>query len=242
MWIFKSIKNYEEMVDKIANSVFVISTILLFLLSQANDGFFAILEKMSFGAYVEIFNLKLHLAVFYIPFIMGVLEHAFKIHDKFSSILGIRKKYDKNVVVKNIVAHCNIKNVNKLSDKQVCKIMSSCFYRFASSTNPVIDSHYITLTLTEWCWFWTVLDTLIMFIIVGVIWLILSWWNWRYFFVVIAIVIFLLVLLILVYMQTKKYTKKEISAIFSITDEEKTDNVNIKVLIGEAVKNALSDK
>ena len=122
MWIFKSIKNYEEMVDKIANSVFVISTILLFLLSQANDGFFAILEKMSFGAYVEIFNLKLHLAVFYIPFIMGVLEHAFKIHDKFSSILGIRKKYDKNVVVKNIVAHCNIKNVNKLSDKQVCKI------------------------------------------------------------------------------------------------------------------------
>lgn len=89
MWIFKSIKNYEEMVDKIANSVFVISTILLFLLSQANDGFFAILEKMSFGAYVEMFNLKLHLAVFYIPFIMGVLEHAFKIHDKFSSILGI---------------------------------------------------------------------------------------------------------------------------------------------------------
>lgn len=30
MWVFKSIKNYEEMVDKIANSVFVISTILLF--------------------------------------------------------------------------------------------------------------------------------------------------------------------------------------------------------------------
>ena len=120
--------------------------------------------------------------------------------------------------------------------------MSSCFYRFASSTNPVIDSHYITLTLTEWCWFWTVLDTLIMFIIVGVIWLILSWWNWRCFFVVIAIVIFLLVLLMLVYMQTKKYTKKEISAIFSITDEEKTDNANIKVLIEEAVKNALSDK
>ena len=82
----------------------------------------------------------------------------------------------------------------------------------------------------------------VMFIIVGVIWLILSWWNWRYFFVVIAIVIFLLVLLMLVYMQTKKYTKKEISAIFSITDEEKTDNANIKVLIEEAVKNALSDK
>lgn len=49
-------------------------------------------------------------------------------------------------------------------------------------------------------------------------------------------------LLMLVYMQTKKYTKKEISAIFPITDEEKTDNANIKVLIEEAVKNALSDK
>lgn len=242
MWIFKSIKNYEEMVDKIANSVFFISTILLFLLSQVNDGFVAIIEKMSLGAYVEMFNLKFYLAVFYIPFIMGVFEHAFKIHDKISLILGIRKKYDKNVVVKNIIAHCKIKNVTRLSDRQVCKIMNSCFYRYVSSTNPVIDSHYITLTLTEWCWFWIILETLILFIIVGTIWLVLSWWNWRYFLVVIAIVIFLLALLILVYMQTMEYTKKEISAIFSITDEEKTDNVNIKVLIEEAVKNALSDK
>ena len=242
MWVFKSIKNYEEMVDKIANSVFVISTILLFLLSQVNEGFFSLLKKMSLGTYVEIFNLKLHLAIFYIPFMMGFFEHAFKIHDKFSLILDIRKKYDKNVVVKNIIAHCKIENANKLSDKQVSEIMSSCFYRYASSTNPVIDSHYITLALTEWCWFWTILDTLILFIIIGVIWLALSWWSWECFLVVVAIVIFLLLLLKLVYIQMKKYTEKEISAIFSATDKEKAGNRNIKELIEEAVKNALSNK
>ena len=173
---------------------------------------------------------------------MGFFEHAFKIHDKFSLILGIRKKYDKNVVVKNIIAHCKIENANKLSDKQVSEIMSSCFYRYASSTNPVIDSHYITLALTEWCWFWTILDTLILFIIIGVIWLALSWWSWECFLVVVAIVIFLLLLLKLVYIQMKKYTEKEISAIFSATDKEKAGNRNIKELIEEAVKNALSNK
>lgn len=235
MWIFKSIKNYGEMVDKIANSVFVISAILLFLLSQANRDFFDMLKSISFDAYIEIFNIKLNLAVFYIPFIMGVLEHIFKLHDKLSCLFGIRKKYDKNIVVKNIIASCEIKNTNKLSDEQVSKIMSSCFYKYTSSTNPQIDSHYITLALTEWCWFWTIFETLILFTFVGTIWLFISCWNLKCFLFVVVTIVFLIVLLKLVYMQTKKYTQKEISAIFS--------NANIsKENIEKDVKDALSDK
>ena len=242
MWIFSSTKDYSEMVDKISHSVFVISTALLFLLSQVCNEFSQVLAKLSFGATIEIFNIKLNLAIFYCPFIMGMLEHMFKLHDIWSSLLGIRRRFDKKIIVKEIFLQCGIKkDISKLTDEQVRKIMGTCFYKYASSTNPKIDSHNITLVLTEWCWFWIILDTLILYDVVGMIWLIISWWNGRNFFVFIVIELLLIGILILVNVTTKKYSKEEVVAILKINDRDITGDKKMEEIVKEAVKNALSD-
>lgn len=242
MWIFKSTKSYDEMVDKISQSVFVISSILLFLLSQMCPEFMTILEKLSFGATFSVFNIKLSIALFYAPLLMGLFEHMFKLHDVWSSILGIRKRYDKNIVVKEIISRCALKtDYRKLSVKQVRKIMSACFYRYASSTDPVIDSHYITITLTEWCWFWILLDTLILIDIIGLIWLIVSWWSWINLIWIIGVNAILLTLMWLVKRITIKYTKDEISAIFSLKSEQVVYQTNNGKKIEDAIKREISN-
>ncbi len=243
MWIFKSTKDYGEMVDKISQSVFIISTILLFLLSQACPEFLKVLKNLSFGAIFKVCNIDLNIAIFYVPFLMGVFEHMFKLHNVWSKIFGIRKRYDRKIIVRNLISQCNIKNVNanKLSNEQVRKIMDTCFYRYASSSNPNIDSHYITITLTEWCWFWIILDTLMLFDVVGVIWLIMTWWSWVNFLWFVCVNVVLLILLKLVNYVMVKYTLKEIDAILSLKSNQNVTE-SVKKSISEEIKNALPNK
>lgn len=243
MWIFTSIKNYGEMVDKISYSVFVVSSAFLFFLAQTNDEFMKALEKISFGVTIDVFNLRLCVATFYVPLIMGLFEHIFKLHDVWATIFGIRKRFDKKIIVNEFLKFAKSKKKAKdLTDIQVRKIMNNCFYQYASSTDPIIDSHYITLALTEWCWFWIIFDTLLLYDLVGIVWLGISWWNWKSFIIFIVIEILLILLLMLIYCKAGKYAKKEVNEIMLIKDKEILNDKSMKDIIKEAVKSALQNK
>ena len=36
--------------------------------------------------------------------------------------------------------------------------MYKLFYRYASSDNPVIDQHLVTMALDQWSWFWMIVE------------------------------------------------------------------------------------
>ena len=99
MWIFKSPNDYSEMVEKIAKSSFVISLVLLYILSCANEDYYAFLSGISFGGEYEFAKIKINLATLYLPLLIGILEHMFKLHDKTSTLLGIRTRYDKKYII-----------------------------------------------------------------------------------------------------------------------------------------------
>lgn len=233
MWLFSSPKDYSEMVEKISKSIFVILIILLYLFSQINDGFNSAMLKLSFGAEYEIFGLKLNLALIYFPLLMGIFEHMFKIHDLFSDLLGIRKRYDRFVIVATIFEKAHFKySIKDVSDHHVQTIMSRCFYKYASSGKPEIDPHSITLTLNEWCWFWILLDTLVSVIIASVAFLIISW-SWLNLAFVLACIVVIVILMWLVLKVTKKYTCQELAAIFSDTGRAE----DIKKVLTDALPN-----
>ena len=233
MWIFKSPKDYAEMVEKIAKSAFVTSLLFLYFLSCANKSFAEFLQRVSFGVQYEFAGIKLNLATFYFPLAIGLLEHIFKIHDKLSSLLGIRKWYDKEVIVKAIITGVNNPVPENLGNEQVKRIMSSCFYEYVSSTRPVIDEHIIVLTLNQWCWFWIALDTSLLFVVMSVLFLIIKW-SWLNLVFAVFGLLLLLVLMYLIIIQTKRYTKSEINLILS--DSKRIEEVKHKV------ENALQNK
>lgn len=140
MWIFESPTNYSEMVSKISKSVFIISLIILYLFCQISEDFNLFLEQISFGAVYELGGIKLNFALLVVPLLMGILEHVFKIHDKISSLLKIRIRYDKRIIISTMLKKCgNNKKVAKLSVKEIKKCMN-IFYEYASSTSPLSNS------------------------------------------------------------------------------------------------------
>ena len=234
MWIFDSPKNYSEMVGKIAKSTFVISLFLLYLFTCVNNEFNTFMKQISFNVEYEFIGIKLNLALLYFPLFIGIAEHIFKIHDKISTLLGIRNRYDKKVIAARILDICTIKrNIETLNSSEVKMILSKAFYKYASSTNPVIDQHYVNLAINEWCWYWIALDTLVLFLVIGVLFLVIKW-SWLNLLVVLAILAFLLLMMKLIQLQVKAYTTEEIKAIFS--DKEREDEIK------KELKDALSCK
>ena len=233
MWLFESIDNYGKMIEKISKTVFMFSLLLLYCISCVNNEFKDFMETISFGATYEIFGVELNLALFYLPIIMGVLEHVFKIHDKVSDLLKIRKTYDKYVIINGLIKKTNSNvSIKKCKGKLISKLMSKTFYQFASSTDPKIDSHYVTMALNEWCWFWIMLDTGLLLIALGVLFLVLNW-SWTHFWSVILGFLLFGFMLFLIMLQTINYTNNEISAILS--DEERRE------IIKKEIEDALQD-
>jgi hypothetical protein len=238
MWLFYSPKNYSEMVEKISKSIFIITATLIYLLSCFNNDFSNLLKEMSPTAEYDLSGLKLNAAIFYLPLLFGILEHMFKIHDLLSSLFRIRYRYDRNVIVARIMKNVGQDvNVKQLSKKTISEIMSKCFYKYTSSTNPVIDQHHIVLVLNEWCWFWILLDTLVSIFLIGLYFLIykLSYQN---IFTLVICLGSIMALMRFVWVFLKKYTTKEIEAIFS--DPERIEE--IKKNIDEVLKGALQCK
>ena len=238
MWIFKSPNDYSEMVEKIAKCSFAISLILLYILSCANEDYYALLSEISFGGEYEFAKIKINLATLFLPLLIGILEHMFKLHDKMSDLLGIRTRYEKKYIVMPILRKSGFTKVSdEMLKKDVCKrIMSKCFYKYASSTQPAIDKHSIVLTLNEWCWYWIVLDTMLLTTVTGLFFLIFKW-SLKNLLLIIGALSAMCILLFLVKRQTVKYTQYEIEAIFS--DKERKNEIKKEIKQIPVIKDAL---
>lgn len=232
MWIFYSPKDYSEMVEKISKCVFVITALLLFFVSCISSTFRAFIEKISFNAKAKIFDVELNLALFYIPIIAGILEHMFKIHDLVSNLLNIRKTYDRKIIVASILKKINKEDKEKeLDDSKVYQIMEDCFYKYASSTKPQIDQHSIILALNEWCWFWILLDTLIVSFIVGLFFSVSSQ-SWKALLLTIALLDIICLFMIGVETKMEKYTYAEVNEIFKIEGAKEAIETKVKKVLG----------
>lgn len=228
MWLFSTPKNYSEMIEKISKSVFAISFFTLYILSCANSDFDELLLSLSFGTKYDMFGLTINLSIIYIPLIMGLAEHIFKIHDRLSDILRIRKRYDRKYIAYEILKSAGYK-VDKLncSDNVIATITKKTFYEYASSTSPKIDVHYIHLALNEWCWYWITLDTVALIIVICFIFLVAKF-SWLNLLLAVWIFVFISLIMYLMRVTIRSYTKNEIQVIISDTERMQDIQKEIK--------------
>ena len=225
MWFFDTPKNYPDMLKKIALTMFFVVMILLFVFSQASEDFSSFLLSISMNQKLQVAGIDLYSAFVYIPAIFAVLENMFRLHDRLSDIFLIRYYFDKKIILTKMLNLLNLSDKTNLINKHNRdKMMSSVFYKYAGYNSPVIDQHNIYMALGCWSWFWIVLDTLAVTVIIGTIFLITIFMLINFIILICVVAILLSLLVLLYYFGCKKY------AIFEVEDILSDDKRRIELL------------
>ena len=158
---FASVSDYPGMLKKIAVCLFVASLVLTVLLRSKVTALDNALAPYTF--LIPILGFNLPLGTVFPAFAVTLASHILQLHDHISNVLGIRHRFD----ILAILFPLAIGSGASLDSHAVPKIranrkrlMNDTFYPYASSSpnEAVIGSHYITMALDQWCWYWIVLD------------------------------------------------------------------------------------
>jgi hypothetical protein len=166
-------KNYDEILRKLASFAFY-ETYIITLVLRANprfDAFFTAVE--SWGPVGKVVAVIPHHEVFnlsgiVIAFLVAILTHMFKFHDKISDVFGIRSRFDRKSILIPL-AHRVGSIVTKDKEEKIVQrrdeLMRTLFYKYASSRaeHPLVDKHDIEHALTAWSWFWVCVEGLVYF-------------------------------------------------------------------------------
>lgn len=101
---------------------------------------------------------------------VGLVSRIFRIHSQVGHWLGIRERFDIDVILSEIGRRVDV-DVDAVSEEQWLihrhDLMRKAFYQFASSRSPQIDEHLIHQALDLWSWFWIVLEASVVFVVTG---------------------------------------------------------------------------
>ncbi|MDH2337020.1 hypothetical protein [Clostridium perfringens] len=222
--IFNVSKSYDDMLNKIGMCTwgFLVGGWYLILLSfpefnnLVND---LINSFFEISSPIKIFGFTLPIT-FVIPTFIALIFRIIKLHDKVSNIFKIRLKYDLEYIILPLAEGVGVSIIsfNKIKENR-SELMNNIFYRYASYASPKIDSHLINMALDTLCWYWIVLEGVVVTIIT------LSLCLFSNKLGIIRFLIIVLIFLIFSYNGLKKScirkTKSEIKAILEDNERKK---------------------
>ena len=101
---------------------------------------------------------------------VGLIARVFRIHGHFAHWLGIRERFDIDVIINALTRESGI-DVESVSDDQWVThrhdIMRQAFYRFTGNKTLQIDEHLIHQALDSWSWFWIGIEATLIFMLSG---------------------------------------------------------------------------
>ena len=84
-----------------------------------------------------------------------------KLHDRISDAFQIRRSFDVFHILLPLALGAGV-SLDPLQVETVIQkrpqLMRAAFYAYATSTNPQIDRHEITMALDQWSWYWACLE------------------------------------------------------------------------------------
>ena len=169
---FETVHNYSEMLNKIAVYTFAGSlAVVIFMRSQSPEVDKA-LSSMTFA--IPVGGLSLPLGTIVPAFVMAFVSRVFKLHDRISDVLGIRRRFDRTEILLPMAAasgaSLTMDQIEKFGQERGA-LMGKVFYKYASSDDKKtqIDVHYVTMALDQWSWYWVILEALLVVGIGGLI-------------------------------------------------------------------------
>ena len=132
-------------------------------------------------AKTKVVEVEFGVATVVIAFALAAVAYVAKLHDRVSDLFGIRARFDVNEILKPSALATGTplspSQIQKLRAKRL-DLMGPVFYKFASSGKPIIDPHYITMALTQWSWYWVVIELNVVVGLVAIALLFASQFVW----------------------------------------------------------------
>jgi hypothetical protein len=121
-------------------------------------------QRLHLPPFNDIDSLLKHYPLLIPAALLTLFLYMIKFHDRLSDVLRIRRHFDRKHVIRPLALAAGV-DATKLpkSDDFRHKAMKACFYRYASSKKPQIDTHNIEEALGNWAWFWVILESLAVF-------------------------------------------------------------------------------
>jgi hypothetical protein len=159
---FATVDDYPGMLNKISTFTFAGSILAVWFLRAECRSVDALLAHLALPIPVAS-GLLIPLGTVLPAFLIAFLSRVFKFHDRLSDLFAIRRRFDVTAILLPLAVACNA-NLTVSQIRQIKKnrqdLMYKLFYRYASSSpgKAVIERHYITMALDQWCWYWILLE------------------------------------------------------------------------------------
>lgn len=163
--------DYRDMLNKLGTVTFLAVWLCVEVMCSVVPGFHSVEKRIAEGLTTGQFGVQAVRLV--IALVIAMCFRALKLHNWISSVLSIRKNFDVKVILSDLLVgsgHTLTETtLNHLYARRI-ELMDTVFYKYASSTHPVIDAHKVVSALESWLWYWVCIESLV---IVGVSTLIL---------------------------------------------------------------------
>ena len=101
---------------------------------------------------------------------VGLLTRVYRLHARISDWLGIRERFDIDVIMSELADQLSIDLTLIPEERQIAHrshFMRAAFYAFVSGHQPQIDPQLIHQALDAWSWFWIGVETTLLFVLTG---------------------------------------------------------------------------
>ena len=101
---------------------------------------------------------------------IGLASRVYRIHTKVGDWLGIRERFDVDIIIHELARRADI-DIDNVPDERLVQyryeIMRRGFYQFVSGRHPQIDELLVERALDMWSWFWIGLEATVVFVVSG---------------------------------------------------------------------------
>lgn len=160
MLAFESPKSYNEMLNKIAiYTLFIIIGCWYLILRAFPNIDKALSDIFPNGGIIKLVGMDFRIYFLLIPIPLAIAARSFRLHDRISDVFKMRKNYDLYNILLPLAIGSGyfIMSIEKINDKRKL-LMNSCFYKYASYSQPQIDEHFINTALDFLCWYWIAVE------------------------------------------------------------------------------------
>jgi hypothetical protein len=101
---------------------------------------------------------------------VGLLTRVYRLHARISDWLGIRERFDIDVIIGELANRLEI-DLSLIDEQRIVErraaFMRTAFYAYVSGPRPQIDPQLVQQALDAWSWFWIGVETSLMFVLTG---------------------------------------------------------------------------
>lgn len=168
-----AVADYQSMLNRIFWFTSATGLVAIYLLRASLPEVDQLLAKLSVTLELEAGHVLPIPGGYLIPAIaIGLVSRVFRIHSLIAEWLGIRERFDVDVIIAEL-AHRTGVSLDDISDDQLVRhryeIMRHGFYQFVSGRRPQIDELLVERALDMWSWFWIAVEASVVMVLTGFI-------------------------------------------------------------------------